>query len=220
MSSTIMIQNDAPVLETAASTLAPIFYEGVELNLNVMIQELKKLNSSDTQNGKIYWKTYGNWETQTNEQKNKSIIFWRNNITQDIRDRIIATSNTQVNEAIQEENSRQAITTKHDLARLCHLRKDPGLLATFYSALDTQDRVELDARVNSWNQIAEAFNDYERYSYQNACIVPGGRDNNGNFVSVPGMEAIANICWELKLIRQCQVDLSVMQNGAVPNIEN
>jgi hypothetical protein len=42
-----------------------------------------------------------------------------------------------------------------------------------------------------------AFNDYERYKFENACIVNGRTDFNGNFIAAAGMEAIANICWDI-----------------------
>jgi hypothetical protein len=162
-----------------ASNLPPIFYEGVDLNLNFMIAELKKLSPAETINGKLFWKSYSNsWSTLSNEQRNKSITYWRTNITQETRNRIIEASNVQANVELQDETARQAMTVKHDIARLFHIRKDPSLMATWNTALDAKDRAELDAKTNAWNNIAMAFNDYERYKFENACIVNGRTDFN------------------------------------------
>jgi hypothetical protein len=67
-------------------------------------------------------------------------------------------------------------------------------------------RVDLDAKHSDpvlhadgdpWNRLAVKFNDYVLYCYQNACVEPGLWDSLGCYVPVPGMESIADFCYDL-----------------------
>ncbi|KAJ1390738.1 hypothetical protein B484DRAFT_439691, partial [Ochromonadaceae sp. CCMP2298] len=102
-------------------------------------------------------------------------------------------------EANLEEQTRQAITTKHDKSRLLHLRCDPGASADWTEALREKTRPQLDTHApaaDPWSRLAEKFNDYNTYRYQNACILPNQLDPaTGTYVPVPGMESIAEHCY-------------------------
>mmetsp|Transcript_20610 Transcript_20610/g.18760 ORF Transcript_20610/g.18760 Transcript_20610/m.18760 type:complete len:265 (+) Transcript_20610:452-1246(+) len=47
------------------------------------------------------------------------------------------------------------------------------------------------------NNSAEKFNDYNRYSYKNACIIPNALDSIGCYKPVIGMESIATLCHDI-----------------------
>jgi hypothetical protein len=101
---------------------------------------------------------------------------------------------------VQEEKDREAMTTKHDKARLLHLKKDPTAGADWTAALREKDRVMLDTEdpaADPWNRLAEKFNNYEDFQYSNACIVPGARTVTGLYVAVTGMERISTYCHDI-----------------------
>lgn len=63
------------------------------------------------------------------------VTFWNQNLTPETSNRLIALA-IERNQADEiEEQTRQAITTKHDKARILHLRADPRLLADWTNAL-------------------------------------------------------------------------------------
>ena len=97
---------------------------------------------------------------------------------------------------------RHAITTKVDLARLLHLRVDPGAAADWKSAIREKTRAQLDvlnsgdqsADADPYNRMAEKFNNYEFFIYQNACIIPNRLTIAGTYVAAPNMSRIAEYC--------------------------
>jgi hypothetical protein len=152
-------------------------------------------------NGKPFFKSYGkNWATLTVDQKNKTVVFWNRNIDAGIRERILGEARQQILTAAREEQTRSVNTSKHDKARLLHLRSDPSAAADWTAALGEKTRAELDtdaAEADPWNRLAAKFNDYETNKYQNACIVPGRLNELGCYIAVTGMESIAADCHDL-----------------------
>ena len=99
-----------------------------------------------------------------------------------------------------EEVNRQAITSRHDKARLLHLRTDPGAQADWTAALREKTRSQLDTKepdADPYNRLAEKFNDYERYQYTNAVIIPNQLSPQGCYVPVPNMQSIALHCHDI-----------------------
>lgn len=168
--------------------------------LSLLASSVKK---EDCINGRVFWKTYGvKWESLTVDQRNKTVVFWNMNISAEVRNRILAEAREKLLAEVEDENIRQAITTKHDKARILHLRVDPSAAADWTSALREKSRAQLDLNndnpdADPWNRLAEKFNNYEAYKYQNACIIPGRLDAAGCNVPVPGMDRIAMYCHDI-----------------------
>jgi len=83
------------------------------------------------------------------------------------------------------------------------LRIDPGAAADWTAALAEKTRAELDvsnssqaADADPYNRLAEKFNDYENYKYQNAVIHPN-RTTNGLYEPLAGMEELAKFCFDI-----------------------
>ncbi len=77
------------VVEDAAAELP---FDGI--NAADIVPLLLALLPSDCINGKVFWKSYKKWESLTTEQKNKASQFWKQNISQEVRDRITAQAHT------------------------------------------------------------------------------------------------------------------------------
>jgi hypothetical protein len=172
------------------------------INPSDVLPLLLSLPATDCLNGKIFWKSYKKWESLTPEQKNKCAQFWKHSISSHVRNRLSAAARIVIVGEAAEEIARQAITSKDDLARLLHLRIDPSAAADWTAALREKSRPQLDvsnsadqaADADPYNRLAVKFNDYDNQVYQNACILPGRFTAAGTFVSVPGIQAIADYC--------------------------
>ena len=59
------------------------------INPAEIIPLLLALPVADCINGKQFWKSYKKWDSLTSEQKNKVSQFWKQNISPEVRVRII-----------------------------------------------------------------------------------------------------------------------------------
>jgi hypothetical protein len=84
----------------------------------IIIPLLKALPTSDCINGKKFWSTFKRWSSLTQDQKNKATVFWKQNISQSLKERLLTISRQQIVTNVADE----IMTTKDDLARLLHLR--------------------------------------------------------------------------------------------------
>eukprot|EP01033_Poteriospumella_lacustris_P013282 gene13282-9516_t len=147
---------------------------------------------------KGFFKTYGEkWGNLKPDQKAKVQKFWQEILTEATRQRLLGEARTILAGEAQDKATRQAITTKHDRARLLHLRVDPSAAATWTAALRPMTRPELDAnhsgadQVNMWARLAEMLNDYDTYKYTKAVI---GIDSLGLPLPIVGMEKLMLYC--------------------------
>jgi hypothetical protein len=161
---------------------------------------IHKVPVAECISGKTFWSTYKKWDILGDLQKGKTVLFWQTNLSNETKNKILAEARSISSLDVQEESERQAMTTKHDKARLMHLRKDPGAAADWTAALREKTRAVLDSSdptADPWNRLAEKFNDYEGFKYTNACIVPNVRSpTTGLYVPVAGMEQIATYCYD------------------------
>eukprot|EP01036_Dinobryon_divergens_P029171 gene29171-38235_t len=172
------------------------------INPSDVIPLLLALPASDCINGITFWKSYKKWESLTPEQRNKAAKYWKTSITPDVRIRLSEAARAIIVTGVAEEKTRQAITSKDDLARLLHLRVDTNAAADWTNALREKNWAQLDvtnsgdqaADADPYNRLAAKFNDYETQKYQNACIVPNHLTVAGTYISNPGMQAIAYYC--------------------------
>ena len=67
-------------------------------------------------------------------QRTNVVTFWNRNLEAATRNRILVEARTVLAMGVNEERERQAITNKHDRARILHLRVDPGAAADWTSA--------------------------------------------------------------------------------------
>lgn len=92
------------------------------------------------------------------------------------------------------------MTTKHDKARLLHLRIDPKATADWTQALREKTRSQLDTDIpdaDPWNSLAEKFNNYDENIYYNAVIKRNILSTAGLYVAEVNMGAVALECHEL-----------------------
>eukprot|EP00981_Chlorochromonas_danica_P012801 scaffold5419_cov186-Ochromonas_danica.AAC.2 len=87
------------------------------------------------------------------------------------RTAVLAAARERLTHVANAEKERQALTSKHDLARILHLRVDPSAAGDWTAALREKTRVELDTTdqpdADPWNRLVEKFNNYEVYSHRN-----------------------------------------------------
>lgn len=187
-------------MDSSSSALNEQYLPFSGIDTSIILSLLQSIPTDQCINGKCFWKTYSKWEVLTVEQRNKAMVFWEKNITEATRQCMIDESRKKKSQEQVEENNRQVMTTKHDKARILHLRTDVSLSADWTRALREKSRAQLDTKEDSidpWNNLAEKFNNYETYNYENACIIPNQLNSAGCFISVPRMQAIANICHDI-----------------------
>lgn len=86
--------------------------------LSSILQHLYKLSEDQTLNGKRSSPTFSkNWKWLTQEQREKTLEFWKNNISSDILSKIMVDAKYKIHQQqeIQRDMNR---TTKHDLVFL------------------------------------------------------------------------------------------------------
>ena len=94
-------------MATVVDAAAELPFDGI--NAADIIPLLLALLPSDCINGKIFWKSYKKWDGLTTDQKNKSSQFWKQNISQEVRDRIAAQARTIIATDSSEEATRNVI---------------------------------------------------------------------------------------------------------------
>jgi hypothetical protein len=128
------------------------------------------------------------WSLYSEQQKNKAINFF-NTLTSTDKDDILNKAKQLSLTSAAEEHQRNIRVTKHDLARLIMLRKDPGSqMAWSRTQAVNHSRRDLDARkstgapslepnvslaesLNGWQQLANRFNDYDGFRPQNVTVL-------------------------------------------------
>lgn len=182
----------------ASDPLKDDLFEGVDPGIIVPL--LGALKTVDCINGRPFFKTYGKWSGLTSDQKGKVVQFWRTNLSEQTRKTLLEVARKKIIEDVNEEKERQAITTKHDKARILHLRVDPNAAGDWTEAMREKTRLALDTDMpdaDPWNRLAEKFNNYEAYNYTNAVIKQNVQSPSGLYVAVTGMEAIATDCFDI-----------------------
>jgi len=143
-----------------------------------LLTRLQAMPATSFSSGKGFYKTYPKrWESLSVDQKAKTRLFVSKELDVAkqvaLHNLIISDAATQEG-AIAEQNTH---TNKHDKCRILHLRGDSRLFSTWTRAFQPLTRPQLDARKTTqvieddpWAQLAEAFNDYSEFQYQNACV--------------------------------------------------
>jgi ATP-dependent Lon protease len=112
-------------------------FEGVDPDL--IMKELLNLKNNPnhpTKNGKELWSSYitTKWaKLEVNQKARRVVVFWEENITKAAREYILEEVRKLIGKEINVEKERQAATTKHDFARIIHLRVDPAAAADWKS---------------------------------------------------------------------------------------
>lgn len=141
---------------------------------------------------KLFYPSYPKqFDTFSDIQKDRTYKFVFN-LTKEVRDAVFQRVDDLLARHEVHENERVQMTTKDDLARILHMRRDPQLTVLWTSAFTPLDRLQLDAKSSGeeafddpWSLLAEAFNDYERNHYDNAAT------------GVAGFEAVAERCGDI-----------------------
>lgn len=195
-------EDDKPAASAAsrAPVASPITAPFEGMDPSTMVKFMKCLSEGQCLNGKKFWSTYpAKWDALTKAQKDKAVVFFDSNVSNATRHALLAAARAEVVCDVEETRERQAMTNKHDKARLVHFRADGKFAALWSMAFREYNRSELDAEEppNYFNQLAEAFNDYEGNRYVNAVTVPGALTAQGTYVARPGMELIARYTHDL-----------------------
>eukprot|EP01039_Chlorochromonas_danica_P011246 gene11248-12545_t len=115
-------------------------FEGIDADL--IMELLRELKPTDCVDGKGFFKSYK-------------------------KTAVLAAARERLTHVANAEKERQALTSKHDLARILHLRVDPSAAGDWTAALREKTRVELDTTdqpdADPWNRLVEKFNNYEVY---------------------------------------------------------
>lgn len=183
---------------TPAASVATIPFEGMDPS--TMVRFMKALSEGQCLNGKKFWSTYPvKWDALTKAQKDKAVVFFDSNVSNATRHALLAAARAEVVGDVEEARERQAMTNKNDKTRLMHFRADGKYAALWSMSFREYSRSELDAEEppNYFNQLAEAFNDYENNRYSNAVTVSGALTPQGTYVARPGMELIARYTHDL-----------------------
>mmetsp|Transcript_19960 Transcript_19960/g.33409 ORF Transcript_19960/g.33409 Transcript_19960/m.33409 type:complete len:223 (-) Transcript_19960:953-1621(-) len=166
-----------------------------------VVEQLKVLSPEECPPGRNGWYTsYPSWQRMTVTQQNKTKQFFLL-LTPEVRTRVATAAQNSQNEATVTEANRTQLTTKDDRARLLHLYVDPAAQGLWTEAYGVMDRVTLDARnsadtVSSWDRLAEMFNDYDTYNYQNLSVQYNEQGLKIEpFVPRSEKDKIANVCW-------------------------
>ena len=199
-----METNDAVVVDNGP-------FEG--LDPDIILPLLTLIPAEDCLNGKTFYKTYKKWESLNVIQRTNVVTFWNRNVDVGARNRILDQARAVLALGVSEDRERQAMTNKHDRARILHLRVDPGAAADWTAAFREKTRAELDtnaADADPWNRLAAKFNDYETYKFSNAVILPGELTPAGLPKAVPGMEIMLAYCHD---INPSAVDRPIRDGG-------
>jgi hypothetical protein len=188
------------LMENPANVLP---FEGVDPDLIMKeLLNLKNTPNRPTKNDKEFWSSYitTKWAKFEVNQKARVVVFWEENITKAAREYILEEVRKLIGKEINVEKER-CYYTKHDFARIIHLRVDPAAAADWTAALREKSRLELDARhdadADPWNRLVEKFNNYEQYNYANNSILGNQISASGLPAVVPQMEALAKICYDI-----------------------
>lgn len=78
-----------PIPEVVVSTVSEqTSFPFEDVDASLILDLLQQVEASDCINGKKFWKTYGTkWDSLTLEQRNKTVTFWRTNISNETRER-------------------------------------------------------------------------------------------------------------------------------------
>ena len=167
---------------------SPDAFGGVEPQF--ILSALFRIGPEYCLNGKTFWATYDkSWDKLTALQKNKTLQFYNKNLINDAaRHHLRDMARAQIVESVTEQRSRQEITSKHDKARLLHLRKDPAATVMWTRALRPLTRTELDdtegdASMDAWKELAIAgMENLSHYTYELNPSMPGRPDRDGGWI--------------------------------------
>ena len=195
----LIMSNSAEIASTSEELSEP--FDGI--NTGNIIPLLLALPAIDCPEQKLFFKTYKKWDALSVDQKSKTVAFWQK-LSDSVRHRLTSQSIVLNTKDTEEEKQRQANANKHDFARIIHLKADVNAHTVWCKALREKDRATLDSRnsenaaeLDPWNQLAEMFNNYEGYKYQNAVVDPTKHSPHGIPVANTGMENLLKYCHDI-----------------------
>jgi hypothetical protein len=170
----------------------------------IMLRLLLAVPVVNCENGKRLYSSYGKlgWFKLNPQQKAIVKKFFDFNITAELKQELVAKA-VNVQLAVQTaDKDKQANTSKHDRARLLHVRKDATMQCQWSLLFRQMERSALDSsksdgHVDAAGVIAEFFNDYERNSYDNPCVRKGVLSAEGLPIAISGLEAVFDFCSDI-----------------------
>ena len=166
--------------------MAEVRFFPEDVGCQEIIDVLKNLKETDWgENTKAFFPSYLSYDKQTKIQQSKTTVYFLN-LENHIQVGVIASAKLLSDRNKTAQSERIVGWSKHDYARMLHLRVDPAVASAWDSVMHPQIRRILDSRhstsspsvdggsladeSNPWDTIAERFMDYEDTGYQNALI--------------------------------------------------
>ena len=167
---------------------------------DLVLSVLHKLSADQCPNGREFYKTFTSWGKLNEVQRNKVKSFG-NQLTEPVKFQVNLKANEAATLAYEDARGQAETTNKHDRCRLFHVMALGSAQAKWTAALSPVSREELDnpaVRTSAYEVLAEIFNDYDQYTFQNVCIAYDDEDVAINpYVPLAGLDAVAYLCWDL-----------------------
>lgn len=195
----------APRLELSA-TAPPSSPEFLfdSINKDQLLICLKAWKSDQTKNGKGFYASYGNiWVKLNDSQKIKTKSFWMEQLSDPQRLAIFNKAESAFALGHTATKEREQQSNFNDYARLLHLKKDGKMVTAWNNAFDEKTRNEIDdadGYLDPYSILAEAFNDYSNFKYENASYPKLEHDKNGMMVITSydeALNAVAKRCHDI-----------------------
>jgi len=145
-------------------------------NPDLVLESLRSLKEDKCPEKKKFFPSYGTkWTSLSDLQKNKVKDFF-NKLTIPVQQCVVNHCLELERQQVDLESTRSENTSKHDRARLIHLWMAPSAQTHWTHALSPLPRLVLDDRPNRkapYDALADMFNNYEEYVFQNTTIEYG-----------------------------------------------
>lgn len=157
-----------------------------------IVLQLRRLNAEAIGNNtKKFYTSYPAWESMTADQKSKTYAFYLK-LTHGVKQAVLNQAKQATTEAAEAAKARKENTSKEDLVRLLHLRKEPCAQLAWSRTEEALARRALDARnsidaptasgvgsladeADPFGELASIFNNYDAFCPCNdfVAMVPG-----------------------------------------------
>lgn len=142
-------------------------------NPDLVLEALRSLNADRCPENKKFFPSYGTkWSSLSDLQKNKSQDFFQQ-LPSAVQQSVINYVECLEKKEAELDSSRSENTNKHDRVRLIHLWMAPSAQTHWTAALSPLPRAVLDDKDNRkalYDILADMFNNYEDYVFQNNTI--------------------------------------------------
>ena len=169
-----------------------------DLDPDAIVAALKEMKKEECFGNKAFFSSYPRWDAMNEDQKNKTVSFFKKQ-SESFRDYVIERARDMEVDVAATTSKNNANTNKHDRARLLHLMELPEASLLWRTALSPASREVLDNKDMdaAFQQLAEMFNDYEKYQFQNVTREYQDGVPINPYKPRPNMGSITSFCYAL-----------------------